>query len=161
MRTEGHTGRLMKNMVTAPTIGTSPIRGSRITRIIPWSWRHGRGRRVGENRGFGGFQKARLSSTHLHSFDSGFAEVSLHLHVDLHVTHEAEGREKRTVTAPSQKQRYGDGFQIQQLKNETSPDVKIQQDLSLVVLRVCLNPNNFHGLKQEEHNWMRQRATPC
>lgn len=35
---DGRTGRWMKNMVTAPTIGTSPIRGSRITRIIPCSW---------------------------------------------------------------------------------------------------------------------------
>lgn len=35
----GRTGRWMKNMVTAPTMGTSPIRGSRITRIIPDSYR--------------------------------------------------------------------------------------------------------------------------
>lgn len=32
------TGRRMKNMVRAPTIGTSPRRGSRMIRSIPWSW---------------------------------------------------------------------------------------------------------------------------
>lgn len=29
--------------------------------------------------------RSHLASTHLYSFDSSFAEVLLHLHVDLHV----------------------------------------------------------------------------
>ena len=35
------TGRRMKNMVRAPTMGTSPSSGSRMTRSVPWSWEEG------------------------------------------------------------------------------------------------------------------------
>lgn len=40
------------------------------------------------------FEKAVLSSNDLNSFDSSFAEVSLHLNVDLHVADVAEETEK-------------------------------------------------------------------
>lgn len=47
------TGRRMKNMVRAPTMGTSPRSGSRMTRSIPWSWTGGAALRCDPPRGHG------------------------------------------------------------------------------------------------------------
>lgn len=104
---DGRTGLLMKNMVTAPTMGTSPIRGSRITRIIPCSWRQKQNARLWKPwmnaykmadylhvavpfRWATTLNEWHVTLTDLYSFDSSFAEVSLHLDVDLYVANIAE-----------------------------------------------------------------------
>lgn len=96
------TGRLMKNMVTAPTMGTSPISGSRITRIMPWSC--GRSRHVKNPEIVSQQTVASLGATsastevmilrektnaHLYSFHSSFAEVPFDLDIDLNVSNVA------------------------------------------------------------------------
>lgn len=75
--------------------------------------------------GTGGFQKARLGSTDLHSFDSGFAEVPLHLHVDLHVPHEAEDTEKERSQRLLKSNETEMASRSKSSNNESSPDVKI------------------------------------
>ncbi len=116
---DGRTGRWMKNMETAPTMGTSPIRGSRITRIIPFSYGQRTTNDVCENHWWIKWQifwifqlcfKASIifllitfysvilsdltlkveKKTHLYSFNSSFAEVPLHLNVDLYIANIAE-----------------------------------------------------------------------
>lgn len=69
----------------------------------------------------GGFEEARrrLGLTHLYSFDSSFAEVPLHLNVDLHVA-DVAGKRRESCHDACQKQK-----SPKKSINERSPDVKI------------------------------------
>lgn len=87
------TGRRMKNMVRAPTMGTSPSSGSRMTRSVPWSWEEGIGGRGGTSQRCPPPHNTppELPPPHLHALHPRLAEELLHLHVDLHITHVAVG----------------------------------------------------------------------
>lgn len=100
------TGRRMKNMVRAPTMGTSPRRGSRMIRSIPWSWGGSSTEMSPPPHGHDPPHPASSpcpqpppppsppagaeTPPHLHALHPRLAEELLHLHVDLDVTHVAE-----------------------------------------------------------------------
>lgn len=52
---------------------------------------------------------------------------------------------------------------IQRPKGDESPDIEVEQDLSFVVLCVCLYPYDLHGLEQSEgtFDWTVQTSKHC
>lgn len=92
--------------------------------------------------------------TDLYPFHSSFAEVSLHLDVDLHVANIAgDVRTNMSPTIMPYKSCDAETTEPRRPKEQKetqSPDVEVEQHLSFVVLCVCLYPDNLHGLEESE-----------